>query len=86
MTPKPKRKEQFVPEEMDDDLLLADFQGSQLHVLNPTAAAVWEMCDGQSTAEQMAGQLAAQFALSPDQVQGDVAKILAEFWEKGLVE
>jgi pyrroloquinoline quinone biosynthesis protein D len=83
---KPKRKDQLVPEEMDDDLLLADFRQSQLHVLNPTAAAVWEMCDGKHTAEQIAGLIAKHFALPVEEVRQDVARVLGEFREKGLVE
>jgi len=86
MNTKPKRKENLVLEEIDDELLVADFSDSQLHVLNPTAAAVWEMCDGQRTAEEIADLLAEHFGLSPEQVRQDIAKIIGEFREKGLIE
>ena len=86
MDSKPKRKGIPVVEEMDDDLLVADFGESQLHILNPTAAAVWDMCDGQYTAEQMADLLAGHFGLPVEDVQDDVVKMLGEFHEKGLIE
>ena len=86
MDSKPKRKGKPVVEEMDDDLLVADFSDSQMHVLNPTAAAVWAMCDGQHTAGQIADLLAGHFGLPAEEVRRDVARVLGEFREKGLVE
>lgn len=86
MTAKPKRKENLVLEEIDEELLVADFSDAQLHVLNPTAAAIWEMCDGEHTIEQIADSLAEYFHLPAEEVRRDVAKVLAEFQEKGLVE
>ncbi|MBM3334594.1 PqqD family peptide modification chaperone [Candidatus Sumerlaeota bacterium] len=83
---KPKRKEGLVIEEVDSDLIVADFSGLQMHVLNPVAAAIWEMCDGQQTAEDMASLLAGHFGLSVEEVRRDVDRTLSEFAAKGMIE
>jgi hypothetical protein len=44
------------------------------------------MCDGEHTIEQIADSLAEYFHLPAEEVRRDVAKVLAEFQEKGLVE
>lgn len=86
MDEKPKRKDNLVAEDMDDDVLVADFRKSEMHVLNPTAAAIWEMCDGEHTAEQIADTLAEHFGVTAEEIQSDVANMLADFNEKGLLE
>lgn len=86
MSDKPKRKEGLVAENLDDDVVVADFRDSQLHILNPTAAAIWELCDGLHDTEQMAGLIAEHFGLAAEQVRPDVQRILGEFRAKGLIE
>ncbi|MBM3335374.1 PqqD family peptide modification chaperone [Candidatus Sumerlaeota bacterium] len=83
---KPKRKEGLVVEEVDSDLIVADLAGLQMHVLNPVAAVIWRMCDGQQTAEDMAALLAGHFGLSVEEVRRDVDRTLGEFAAKGLIE
>ena len=86
MTDRPRRKANLTEDEMDEDLLIVDFRGSQIHVLNPAAAAIWELCDGQYTVEQIAALMAGHLGLPNERVQQDVAKVVDEFREKGLVE
>jgi radical SAM protein with 4Fe4S-binding SPASM domain len=86
MSDKPKRKDGFVVEEVENDLVVADFSRSQMHVLNPVAAAVWDMCDGRHTVEEMAELVAAHFPIPLADVCRDVACILGEFGAKDLVE
>lgn len=80
------RKENLVCEEIEDDLLIVDFRGSQLHVLNPAAAAIWELCNGEHTKEEIVEFLAGHFQISPSDVEPSVATVLTEFREKGLLE
>lgn len=71
---------------MDDSLVVADARSAQLHLLSPDGAAIWEMCDGERAAEQMAAMLAEHFDIGVEEIRSDVAKTLAELQEKGLVE
>ena len=40
-----------------DELMLADTHGGQVHVLNPTAAAVWRAMDGKLTVADLESAL-----------------------------
>jgi hypothetical protein len=77
---KPQRIEQLVCEELED-------QGSYVYIheedgttmtLNPTASAIFDMCDGETTAEAMAEVLVDIFELPHDDALRDVKDILAE--------
>jgi hypothetical protein len=54
---KPKQSQTVHIETLGDELSVYDWQRLQLHSLNPTAAQVFEMCDGQTSPEQMAARL-----------------------------
>lgn len=51
------RTEGLIINELTDEVLVYDLRRDKAHCLNPTAAAVWRLCDGQSTAAQIAGRL-----------------------------
>lgn len=69
------------------DLVLYDPVGGRLHVLNPTAAAVWKMCDGSLPTSTLAGRFSEVYAIGPDQDPlADVRQVLKQFLEAGLIE
>src|SRR4051812_32491178 len=51
-------------EQLGAELALYDWERKEVHALNPTAARVWQMCDGQTSPEQMAATLAAEFGIA----------------------
>lgn len=55
-------------------------------LLNPTGAAIVELCDGQHTFQEMVTTLAARFASSPDSLSDDVGEYLMRLRERGLLE
>jgi hypothetical protein len=55
---KPKaRHEDVVVQEVFEELVIYDRQRNQVHSLNPTAARVWQQCDGQTSPAQLAARL-----------------------------
>jgi hypothetical protein len=48
--------------EFQDEVLICDSEPSVVHCLNPTAAAVWRLCDGNRSAGQIATELSRQFS------------------------
>jgi len=54
---KPKQSQTVHIEILGDELSVYDWQHLQMHSLNPTAARVFEMCDGQTSPEQIATRL-----------------------------
>lgn len=59
------RRERLLAEELDGEVLVYDLDTDGAHALNPTAAAIWDACDGTLNA----GDIAAQLELSLDAVE-----------------
>ena len=54
----PSRTQGLVVERLDRETLIYDLERDEAHHLNPTAAAVFGLCDGETTAEQLATKVA----------------------------
>lgn len=54
--------------EMDDGYLIYDRHNDRVHLLNPAAAIVFELCDGAHSATQIALYLEKAFRLSEPQL------------------
>ena len=48
------REEELVVQELSDEVLIYDLRQHKAHCLNQTAAFVWNHCDGETTADQIA--------------------------------
>jgi hypothetical protein len=88
MTPvatwRPCRRSDLTIQRAGQDTLLYDPVADAVHVLNRTAWAIWELCDGQCTLDDMATRLQEGFASLPDQdVHGDI--VLAVLAQNGLI-
>ena len=68
------------------EAILHDRRNGRAHVINETAAQIWELCDGQSTLDQIASALAASYDVPASVVQEDVQYILTKFRELGVLE
>jgi PqqD family protein of HPr-rel-A system len=56
-----------------------------LHLLNETARAIWELCDGETTLGEMVMAICELSGLHPDVVTEDVKRTLAEFEHLGIL-
>lgn len=56
----PKQSANLYAEKLDQELCLYDWQRQRLHTLNPTAALIWQQCDGQTSPAAMAARLEAE--------------------------
>ena len=68
------------------EAILHDRRNGRAHVINETAAQIWELCNGQSTLDQIASALAASYDVPASVVQEDVEYILTKFRELGVLE
>ena len=48
------RTKQIVTKEIDGELLIYDGATDEAHCLNSSAAAIWKLCDGRTSAKEMA--------------------------------
>ena len=56
-----------------------------LHVLNPSALAIWELCDGETTGAEMAEAVVELARLEPADAEADVSAALQRLFELGLL-
>ena len=61
------RKDELVVEELPDETLVYDLKRHKAHCLNPTAALVWQHCDGRTTSSDMAEILEQELELPRDE-------------------
>ncbi len=67
------------------EFVILDAEGRVLRGLNPTAARVWELIDGQRSVAQIAGCLAAEFRISAERALQDVDDFISQLVSKRLL-
>jgi hypothetical protein len=55
------RQDDIVVQELFDEVVVYDLKRDKIHALNPTAAFVWQQCDGSRSRQELAGLLAQEF-------------------------
>jgi hypothetical protein len=83
----PLRTKDVVARRVGGDTLLCDPATDTIHLLNPTALAVWELCDGHHSPDQITQRLAGLFAgvLAGDAAR-DVQAALTSLEQLGLLQ
>ena len=59
--------------------------GGVAHELNPTARAVWELCDGTTTVDELVDAITQLFSVDRDVAVADVLGIVGQLEAAGLV-
>ena len=72
--------------ELDGEAVVLDEALNRLHHLNPMATLVWACFDGTGTIDEIARDLADEFASSSDAVVMDVLTLAQELGAEGLLE
>ena len=86
-TARPVRKQGLIVQDVGSESLLYSAEGKVLHVLNPTAKLVWELCDGTHTTEDMERELRLNFSTAKEHnVVEDIKKTLDLFVSKGIID
>ena len=63
-----------------------DPASGNLHILNETAVALWELCDGRTLPREMVDAICQLFDAPRAQVEIDVERTLADFERRRLIE
>jgi hypothetical protein len=81
----PYPRDSVVSTRLDDDLLIVDASTGRIHVLNSTAALVWECFDGDVTLDELAADLAEAFHTPLEAVRADTVEMTRELGRLGLL-
>ncbi len=82
---RPRQRSGVSAVELDENLALYDDVGHLLILLNTSAAAVWELCDGAMTVEQVVEVLAAPHPDEAELIAEDVRQTVRKLAELELV-
>ncbi len=81
----PKAKEGVVALGADDDVVLYDPEDDRVHLLNITAAAIYELCDGENTVEEITRLASDEMLYSTPGLANDVIQLCTSLMEEGLL-
>ena len=81
----PERAPNISEYEVEDETVLYDPRSDAAHVLNPTAAVVWWLCDGDHKVKDIARELGDLYDKEPDAVRSDVEEIIEGFLSSRLI-
>lgn len=72
-------------EDVDGELIVLNAAAGQVHKLNPTAAFIFELCDGQHTDADIAAIISEEADISLELASKDVQQTLASLKELGVI-
>lgn len=84
--PVPPRGEGVLVERLDDEAILVNPVSGKIHRLNETAAAVWNLCDGQTTTRQSAEHLTQVYDVGFEEALDYVEQLIAWLAQSDLLE
>jgi hypothetical protein len=84
---KPVRRKGVVCKQLDEtETMLYDPETEAIHILNPTARLIWELCDGKHTVADMIAATKSQFTGTDDSdISDHVHRTLDTFATQGLL-
>lgn len=82
----PVRKALDVQLTEDEELALYDPSGAGLVVLNASSSAVWQLCDGTATLDEILAALIERYDADPVTLRADVWRTHGKLLELGLLE
>jgi PqqD family protein of HPr-rel-A system len=68
-----------------EETAIYDPGNGAVHILNETALAIWELCDGETRVEEMIEAICELCGMHRDVVVEDVGRILTDFGVTGLI-
>lgn len=86
MSDRPQHRGELVQSAGTDGWTVYEPETDSLHVLNASAKAIWELCDGKTTAEEMASAISELTGLGLEESEADVASTLETLEQLGLIE
>src|SRR6267378_8560740 len=84
-------RQSFVTRQIAGETLIVPVTGhvmdlESIYVLNPVGSRIWELLRSPTTAERIAGIVAGEFAVAPQDAADDVAEFLGSLNTRGLIQ
>lgn len=85
MIRKPMRRGELVQAPGENGWTVYVAEDDSLHLLNETARAIWELCDGETTAVEMGRAVAEMTAMTWQESIAAIEETLESLEERGLI-
>jgi PqqD family protein of HPr-rel-A system len=82
---RPGKAAEVLELDMGDGVILYNHDSSLVHHLNPSAALLWRLCDGEASVRELASEIAEEYGLEPAGVLNEISGVIAEFDALNLV-
>jgi hypothetical protein len=79
------RSEQLPVRVVDGEVVVYDPKRERMHVLNATAAYLWQSCDGSHTVSQIISLLTERYPDSRFEIEMDVTQAVRQLIDEGLL-
>lgn len=80
-----RRPEVWLRQAGDENAVYTPSSG-EVYLMNETALAIWHLCDGATSPQEMVDVVCEVTRMHPDVVVEDVNRILTDFEQAGLIE
>ena len=71
--------------DLGDEFLFYDSRGDRLHVLNTSARAIFLLCDGSRTVDEVVDAFASQYEVDDGTARADTQQVIEELLELGIL-
>ena len=71
---------------IEDDIVVISEDGLTTHILNKTAAFVWELCDGKNGSDEITASLLERFDVSEEEAKADIIEIIDKLLQLGILK
>ena len=85
MYARPAARSDISVQAIGDEVMIYDSAGERIHVLNHSAQAIWKLCDGTNTLEDICREISRVYPDAGDVIFDDICSIIKEFKKKGLL-
>jgi PqqD family protein of HPr-rel-A system len=82
---KPKVRPELSLVQIDGEAVLYDPENIDLHHLNPSAALIFQLCDGSGTVKELAQDIADELGLPHDETLRQVRRVVKSFKYSGIL-
>ncbi len=71
---------------IDGEMVLLDIDGRQLMGVNPVAARIWSLCDGEHDLATISAQIAGEYQVAAAEAAADVQEFVVQLIALGALE
>ena len=81
----PAQNQETIWRRIGDTIVVINGEGLSSHILNKTAAFIWELCDGNLETEEIATKVYQHFDVGLENAKIDVHEIIEELATAGIL-